>query len=288
MAVNLDKNEKSPSGGDNKKKFNFNKPDIKPSSKPSESKDGAAEESHSKKASPNFSKSNEGAKSKFDFTKEKIEPQATKAEAKKSSKLPIIITVLAVIIIGIWFLNRSSDNKAVETAQKKPNSENTSKTANPSGIPATETGSSTAPANDTPAPKNEPTTESNSVAPSAPSGSTNTETNNVNQSNSPKKVEVGTSGTTASAPSTSKEADKKPTSKAISADETTKVKDASRPVKAKQSTPATMDLSGSIEEKAKKVIEGMFGNGSERRNALGSEYDAIQAKVNELLNSANN
>lgn len=39
---------------------------------------------------------------------------------------------------------------------------------------------------------------------------------------------------------------------------------------------------GSVEEKAKKVIRGDFGNGEDRKNALGSDYETIQAKVNEM------
>jgi len=39
---------------------------------------------------------------------------------------------------------------------------------------------------------------------------------------------------------------------------------------------------GTIEEKAKQVLDGVFGNGTDRKNALGAEYDAIQAKVNEM------
>lgn len=37
-----------------------------------------------------------------------------------------------------------------------------------------------------------------------------------------------------------------------------------------------------IEEKAKLVIRGDFGNGEERKNKLGSEYSVIQNKVNEM------
>jgi hypothetical protein len=40
--------------------------------------------------------------------------------------------------------------------------------------------------------------------------------------------------------------------------------------------------SGSIEDKAKRAISGVFGNGADRRKALGDEYEAIQAKVNEM------
>ena len=39
---------------------------------------------------------------------------------------------------------------------------------------------------------------------------------------------------------------------------------------------------GSIEEKAKLVIRGDFGNGEERKMKLGTEYSAIQNKVNEM------
>ena len=39
---------------------------------------------------------------------------------------------------------------------------------------------------------------------------------------------------------------------------------------------------GSVEKKAQDVIDGAYGNGEDRKNALGAEYDAIQAKVNEM------
>ena len=39
---------------------------------------------------------------------------------------------------------------------------------------------------------------------------------------------------------------------------------------------------GTIEEKAKQVMDGVFGNGTDRKSALGGEYEAIQAKVNEM------
>ena len=39
---------------------------------------------------------------------------------------------------------------------------------------------------------------------------------------------------------------------------------------------------GSIEEKAKLVIRGDFGNGEERKMKLGTEYSAIQNRVNEM------
>jgi hypothetical protein len=43
--------------------------------------------------------------------------------------------------------------------------------------------------------------------------------------------------------------------------------------------------SSSLEQKAREVIDGKFGNGADRKLALGSEYKAIQAKVNALYRS---
>jgi hypothetical protein len=40
--------------------------------------------------------------------------------------------------------------------------------------------------------------------------------------------------------------------------------------------------SASIERKAREVIDGKFGNGKDRKVALGSDYEVIQAKVNAL------
>ena len=37
-----------------------------------------------------------------------------------------------------------------------------------------------------------------------------------------------------------------------------------------------------IEEKAKEVWDGVYGNGTERKNKLGSEYKAVQKRVNEM------
>ena len=47
-------------------------------------------------------------------------------------------------------------------------------------------------------------------------------------------------------------------------------------------------VGGTIEELAQAVIAGRFGNGSDRKAALGSNYDAVQKRVNELLNGTPN
>lgn len=43
--------------------------------------------------------------------------------------------------------------------------------------------------------------------------------------------------------------------------------------------------SKSVDELAKEVIAGKYGNGNDRRNALGSRYNEVQARVNQLLSS---
>lgn len=48
------------------------------------------------------------------------------------------------------------------------------------------------------------------------------------------------------------------------------------------SAPAVSVPEGTLEQKAKQVIRGNFGNGAERKRALGTEYNAIQSKVNEM------
>ena len=42
-------------------------------------------------------------------------------------------------------------------------------------------------------------------------------------------------------------------------------------------------MSGNTEQLAREVIAGKFVHGEDRKRALGSRYDEVQAKVNELL-----
>jgi len=53
------------------------------------------------------------------------------------------------------------------------------------------------------------------------------------------------------------------------------------------SSESVSQLQGSIEQKARQVINGEFGNGSDRKVALGDEYASIQAKVNEIYRKGN-
>lgn len=47
--------------------------------------------------------------------------------------------------------------------------------------------------------------------------------------------------------------------------------------------PNPVGPSGSITELAQQVLAGVYGNGAQRKAALGSKYDAVQAEVNRLL-----
>lgn len=66
---------------------------------------------------------------------------------------------------------------------------------------------------------------------------------------------------------------------------------ASENVPAQENTPATAAPaetpaeapSGSIDEQARKAIQGVYGNGRARRDNLGSSYREVQDRVNELL-----
>ena len=49
------------------------------------------------------------------------------------------------------------------------------------------------------------------------------------------------------------------------------------------STSTSKPLEKSVEELAKEVIAGKYGNGDARKKALGDRYDEVQARVNEIL-----
>lgn len=54
-------------------------------------------------------------------------------------------------------------------------------------------------------------------------------------------------------------------------------------LKAWNNSPSPAPLNKSVEELAREVIAGKYGNGDARRNALGARSNEVQAKVNELL-----
>lgn len=65
----------------------------------------------------------------------------------------------------------------------------------------------------------------------------------------------------------------------ISSESTKKAQKESYPEEPKEKASFS---SNTLDEKAKSVIRGNFGNGQERKDKLGAEYNAIQARVNEM------
>lgn len=54
------------------------------------------------------------------------------------------------------------------------------------------------------------------------------------------------------------------------------------PATEQAATTASVSLSGTLEQKAKEVIRGNYGNGEVRKRKLGEQYSEIQSKVNEM------
>lgn len=50
----------------------------------------------------------------------------------------------------------------------------------------------------------------------------------------------------------------------------------------KQTSTSVSTSNSSVEEKAMQVLDGVYGNGTERKSKLGSDYKAIQKRVNEM------
>lgn len=48
--------------------------------------------------------------------------------------------------------------------------------------------------------------------------------------------------------------------------------------------PQAPQVEKTVDELAQEVIQGVYGNGDDRKNALGDRYDEVQARVNEILN----
>lgn len=57
----------------------------------------------------------------------------------------------------------------------------------------------------------------------------------------------------------------------------------SAPAPAPQPAPKPQGVGGSTDDLARRVIAGEFGTGDARKQALGSRYDEVQARVNQLL-----
>jgi len=213
------------------------------------------------KKSINLNKSGESTKSNLDLSKEKnissekstVNDKSSTSGEKKKSPLSIVLLIIGLIVIGggiFWFKNQKSHTPAVEEAPITNNDNDAALTNQPSS--ATPESEKPLEAEATATINSEPTNVESA------SGSTNGNST-VNNDN------INTSVPVASA-----SANNQSTSNTTSPSVTT-----AKPM-------------GTLEEKARQVIDGAFGNNEARRLALGSEYAEIQAKVNELYRTGKN
>ena len=209
----------------------------------------------------NLSKSEDPAKTGLNLSKEETvskETTSVKSGANETSpkkKNPVMFIMLAVLIVGgglFWFLNKGT------TTPEKASNMNGDNTvsASPAQIEETETPNNTT--------NNQG--QDNSVNPTTATSSDNS------ISSSPE------SGVSASSSNVTK-------SNSVENSNSTPIKNQSS---SSNSAPSAITSGGSIDEKVKQALRGDFGNGLERKQALGEEYAIIQAKVNEWYKNKNN
>lgn len=181
------------------------------------------------------------------------EDNGSSGNARKTngSKIIIGIVATAAIVIGIYFLaikNSGGDTNVGATAERVALTEE-----------ATESGNS------------EHADKTN-----AESAKNNAETTKPSEFNkTPAAVEEG------NVPATAKVDEKKAEKQSVSETQAEQ-----QPSLAKQTTTTTQETStpinDDVEENARRVIRGDFGNGQTRKDKLGSSYSEIQGRVNEM------
>ncbi len=215
----------------------------------------------SEKKGLNLSKSGDTAKTGLNLSKE--ETVANKATSTKSGtielepkkKNPVMYILLAVLIVGgslFWFLNKGT------TTPEQTSNKNVDNTVSSAPAKIEDTASIDNTANNQ--------GQDNSVNSSTAASSDNPVSNSPESNASASSNNVTNSNNAESSNSTPSKNQSSSSNSAPSA-----------------KTPA-----GSISEKVNKVLRGDFGNGLERKQALGEEYAIIQAKVNELYRNKNN
>ena len=209
----------------------------------------------------NLSKSEDPAKTGLNLSKEETVSKETTSfksganETSPKKKNPVMFILLAVLLVGgglFWFINKGT------TTPEKASNMNGDNTVSASPAQIEETASPDNTANNQ--------GQDNSVNPSTAASSDNS------VSNSPE------SNVSASSNNVTK-------SNSVENSNSTPSKNQSS---SSNSAPSAITPVGSIDEKVNQVLRGDFGNGLERKQALGEEYAVIQAKVNELYKNKNN
>mgnify|MGYP004489632263 FL=1 len=188
---------------------------------------------------------------------------------EKIRKAKIIggIVAAAVIISGgiFFFINNKESEGGNDDTPTEVIAQNTENQNEGNDAPVAETFNKDASAESKGVPANgseAPATEKADESPAIPSSSANPAKANDNQvAERPAKRNPATIAEPA-----------KPAKSKPAATETTKPFSAT-------SAP----VSGDVEENARRVIRGDFGNGQERKDKLGSSYSEIQGKVNEMF-----
>ena len=197
--------------------------------------------------------------------KQKTVSPTPQPEKKSNTGKVIGGLVAAAIIAGIFFFinNKESEggNDSTPTEAIAQNTENQDKG---NDAPAAENSNEDASAKSNGVPANgseAPVAENADKSPANTTSSANPDKANDNQ--------------VAEQP-----AKQNPTIIAESAKHTQSKPTATQATKPSSSTSAP--VSGDVEENARRVIRGDFGNGQERKDKLGSSYSEIQGKVNEM------
>jgi hypothetical protein len=209
----------------------------------------------------NLSKSGDTQKTGLNLGKEDTvakEANSAISEVNESSpkkKNPVIFILLAVVVVGVGiflFLNKDAASPEQKSTINSDNAVSTSSDqTEPTASPENTLNNQEQEKSVNPS----TAASSDSSVSSSPESNVSASSNNVTKSNN-----VESSNSTPS--------------KNQSATST--------------SAPSAITPVGSIDEKVNQVLRGKFGNGLERKRALGDEYAIIQAKVNELYRNKNN
>ena len=200
-------------------------------------------------------------------TEPKPTPAPTPQPEKKSNTGKVIggLIAAAAIIAGIFFfINNKESEGGNDSTPTEVIAQNTENQNEGNDAPAAETSNKNASAESKGVPANTseaPVAENTDESPATPTSSVTPAKANDNQvAERPAKRNHATIAEPA------KTAQSKP-----AATQTTK-----------PFSVTSAPVSGDVEENARRVIRGDFGNGQERKDKLGSSYSEIQGKVNEM------
>lgn len=200
-------------------------------------------------------------------TKQESKPVSPSPQVEQKSNTGKVIGALvaAAIIAGIFlFINNKESEGGNDNTQTEAIAQNTENQNEGNDAPAAETSNKDASAESKGVPANTseaPVAENTDESPATPISSAKPAKANDNQvAERPAKRN----------PATIAEPAKNAQSKPATTETTKSFSTSSAPV------------NGDVEENARRVIRGDFGNGQERRDKLGSSYSEIQGKVNEM------